>query len=144
MLQFILFGLIALAGWWAGEAWSGTVATVTWALGFALMAVGIVLAGAGLLGLGRNLTPMPRPREGTQLVDSGAYAAVRHPIYGGIIAAAAGWSLYCASPLALLLTGALAALFDLKSRREELWLIEHDESYAEYMARTRRFFPRLY
>jgi protein-S-isoprenylcysteine O-methyltransferase Ste14 len=143
-LQFVLFAFIAVAGWVGGEAWSGTLATATSLAGLVLLAVGALLAGTGLLALGSELTPMPRPREQAQLVHSGVYAHVRHPIYGGIITLALGWGLVSASPVALLLTAVLAGFFELKSRREEAWLIEHDDGYAGYMLRTRRFFPRLY
>ena len=144
LLQFGLFGLVALAGLGRGEAWAGTAAVITTIVGLLLMAAGALLLGAGLAGLGRSLTPMPRPRDDAQLIESGAYATVRHPIYGGIIALAFGWSLLVASPSALLLSGVLLGFFELKSRREEAWLVEHHDHYPAYMRATRRFFPRLY
>lgn len=143
-LQVVLFALILVAGLVGAEAWDGTLAVATSVAGLVLMAAGLLLLGTGLLALGRDLTPMPRPRAQAQLVQSGAYARVRHPIYGGIIALAFGWGLLAASPAALVLSAVLAGFFDLKSRREEAWLVEHDDGYAHYMLRTRRFFPRLY
>ncbi len=86
---------------------------------------------------------MPHPRDDARLVDSGVYALVRHPIYGGLILTAFGWALVLASPLTLLLAVVLAVFFGLKSRREEAWLTERYERYAEYMARTKRFVPYL-
>jgi protein-S-isoprenylcysteine O-methyltransferase Ste14 len=104
---------------------------------------GALLAARGLLDLGRNLTPVPRPRDDAQLVETGIYALVRHPIYGGIIVAAVGWGALSASPAALLLAGLLAVFFDLKSRREEAWLAAHYTGYLTYVSRTRRFIPWL-
>jgi protein-S-isoprenylcysteine O-methyltransferase Ste14 len=49
-----------------------------------------------------------------------------------------------ASPLTLTLTVALALFFDLKSRREEAWLVERYVGYQTYMTRTCRFVPWLY
>ena len=144
VLQLVLLALAALAGLVSGDAWGGTLATVTSLAGLALMAGGALLLGMGLLGLGGNLTPVPRPRDDAQLVESGAYASVRHPIYGGLLATAFGWGLVAASPLALLLALVLFGFFELKSRREERWLIERYPDYPEYMTRTRRFFPGLY
>ena len=72
------------------------------------------------------------------------YALVRHPIYGGLIAAAVGWASISASLLALLLAVLLAVFLDLKSRREEAWLMDHYAGYPAYLGRTRRFFPYLY
>jgi protein-S-isoprenylcysteine O-methyltransferase Ste14 len=94
--------------------------------------------------LRENLTPFPRPLPGAQLVESGAYRLVRHPIYGGLILGALGWGLATASPLALGGALVLLAFFDLKSRREEIWLAEQFADYGSYRARTHRLLPWLY
>lgn len=143
-LQVVLFVLLALAGIASEPAWTGAAATLTSLLGLALLLGGALLAARGLLDLGRNLTPVPRPRRGAELVETGVYSLVRHPIYGGIIAAAFGWGLIAASPLTLLLALVVGVFFDLKSRREETWLASHYPGYQAYTSRTRRFFPRLY
>ena len=91
-----------------------------------------------------NLTVFPRPREGGRLVETGAYRLVRHPIYGGLILGAFGWGLLTASPVALAGAVVLAAFFDLKSRREEVWLVEQLDGYDRYRDRTRRLLPWLY
>ena len=144
MLQFVLLPLVAWAGLAAGNAWAGSLAALTSAAGLVLMAAGAVLVARGLLDLGRNLTPVPRPRDDAQLVASGIYAHVRHPIYGGLMATAVGWALLAASPVALLLALLLALFFEAKSRREESWLSERYADYPAYATTTSRFFPRLY
>ena len=98
----------------------------------------------GVLDLRENLTVFPKPLPGASLVDCGAYSLVRHPIYGGLILGAAGWGLLTASPLALLLALGLAVFFDLKSRREEVWLAEQFADYGTYRSRTRRMLPWIY
>jgi protein-S-isoprenylcysteine O-methyltransferase Ste14 len=144
VLQIVLLTLLALAGLAVEPAWGGTAATIASLLGLGLLLAGIVLAARGLIDLGRNLTPVPRPRRDAQLVETGVYSLVRHPIYGGLILGGLGWGLLTASPLALLLAVALAGFFDLKSRREEAWLAAHYPGYATYAARTHRFVPYLY
>ena len=144
VLQFVLLPAVVLAGLVSGGAWNGAIGSATSLLGLALMVGGAVLAGRGLLDLGRSLTPVPRPRDDAVLVETGVYSLVRHPIYGGLMATALGWTLVAASPLALLLSALLAALFDLKSRREEIWLRERYAGYEPYCARTKRFFPYIY
>lgn len=144
VLQFVLLALLAVAGLSSGGAWSGPLAGPTTLLGLALLLGGGLLIGRGLLDLGRNLTPVPRPRDDAELVETGVYALVRHPLYGGLVAGAMGWGLLVASPLALLLAGGLAMFFDLKSRREEAWLKERYAGYSVYMTRTRRLIPWLY
>ena len=135
---------MAVAGLIGGGAWAGTLAAITAAVGLVLMIAGAGLLGRGLMDLGRNLTPVPHPRDDSRLVVSGVYALVRHPIYGGLMATAVGWALVAASPLALLLSALLVGFFELKSRREEVWLCERYAGYPAYAADTKRFFPRVY
>ena len=109
----------------------------------------LLLTGAafGLWGgrsLGRNLTPLPIPKAGATLTESGAYRYARHPIYGGLLLAATGWSLRRQSVVALLLTAALAALFMAKSRFEEEALTQRFAGYPAYQRRVRRFLPGVW
>lgn len=142
-IQFVLFALIALGGA-SGPAWAGDLRAASTAGGLLLMAAGSLLAVRGALDLRSALTPFPRPREGAALVERGAYRLVRHPIYGGIILAAVGWGLVTAAPPALLAAALLILLFDLKSRREEAWLVERHPGYAAYRRRTRKLIPWIY
>ncbi len=143
LLQLVLFGAIAAAGA-SGPAWSGWPELAGLALGGILICCGGVFALRGVLDLRESLTPFPRPLDGAHLVESGAYRLARHPIYGGLILGALGWGLMRASPLALLGALALAVFFDLKSRREEIWLSERYEDYPAYRSRTRRLLPWVY
>jgi len=144
ILQLALLLLVALAGLVSPGAWSGPLVSITSLLGLGLMLGGAMLLGRGLMDLGRNLTPLPRPRDDAQLVETGVYSLVRHPIYGGLLLTAVGWALVAASLLTLLLAVGLGLFFDLKARREEAWLGERYRGYAAYIARTRRLLPWLY
>ncbi len=139
-IQVVLFPLEALAGL-AGPAWGGALRAVTSVAGAGLVAAGAALGLWALVGLGGALTPLPYPRDGATLVAIGAYRLVRHPIYGGIIVAAAGWGLLTASPAALVGALTLLAFFRLKSAREEVWLAARYPGYPAYRARTRRLIP---
>jgi protein-S-isoprenylcysteine O-methyltransferase Ste14 len=141
--QVVLFGAIALSGA-AGPAWGGWPAAAGIVVGGALILLGGVLSLRGVLDLRENLTPFPKPLENAQLVESGAYRLVRHPIYGGLILAALGWGLLRASPLTLLGAATLVVFFSLKSRREEIWLADKYPEYPAYRARTRRLLPWIY
>jgi protein-S-isoprenylcysteine O-methyltransferase Ste14 len=141
--QLLIFAVIfAAAG--LGPAWGGGARTATLAVGGFLAASGGLLALRGLTDLRENLTPFPRPLAGGRLIDSGAYALVRHPIYGGLVLGATGWGLATASPAALAATAFMLGFFDLKSRREEAWLAEQYSGYDAYRARTRRLLPWVY
>jgi protein-S-isoprenylcysteine O-methyltransferase Ste14 len=142
-IQVVMFVAIWLAGG-LGPAWGGALRDVGRVAGGILIAGGAVLLLRGFIDLGPNLTPFPKPRSDARLVDSGAYGLVRHPIYGGLVLGAAGWGLFEASIAALALAVLLGVFFDLKSRREEGWLVERFPEYPAYRARTRRLLPWLY
>ncbi len=139
----MLLALVAAAGL-TGPAWDGFARTVVTPIGLVAMVTGGVLGAWGLTGLRDALTPLPHPRDGATLVESGAYALVRHPIYGGIVIGAAGYGLAMSSPLAIAGAALLLAFFRLKSSREEAWLRHRYPGYAAYAARTRRMLPFLY
>lgn len=138
--QFTLFAAILLAAF-AGGTWSGSADVPA---GLASIGVGVLLVGWAAAGLGSAVTPFPAPRADADLATGGVYALARHPMYGGVLLCAFGWSLAFASALGLALTAVLAVCLDLKSRREEAWLSARP-GYAAYRARTRRrFVPYLY
>ena len=143
VLQFLLFVAIIGAGF-LGPLWSGPARVVGAIAGLALIPFGVGLVTAGILGLRRQLTAYPRPMPGGRLIDDGVFGLVRHPMYGGLVIAALGWSLAMASPLALAGAVVVGVFFDLKSRREEAWLGEQFAGYAAYRRRTRRLIPWLY
>ena len=142
LVQGILFVLVAASGT-LPPAWGGPARIATGALGLVLIACGAVLAVAGARDLDRggSFTDVPRPRAAGRLVDTGVYGLVRHPIYGGIVLAAVGWGLACASPASLFFSAVLLGFFFLKSTREEAWLAERFPDYPAYRTRTRRFIP---
>ena len=129
----------------AGRGWTGAYAVAAYAAGGTLLALGSLLFAAGALRLSTSLTPFPVPRPGGALSADGPYLLVRHPIYGGGILIAFGWTIVFASVAGLLLALVLAGFLDLKSRREELWLAERYDGYEAYRRRTpRRFLPFVY
>lgn len=144
ILQLLLLSAVVVLGLIDGPAWGGLAGTVGAFAGLVLIGAGATLLGLGLRDLGSDLTPLPMPSEGATLVRTGAYALVRHPLYGGLMLGALGWSLLRASPLALVATAALIVFFHLKARREEAWLRERFDDYAAYAAGTCRFIPWLY
>ena len=101
-------------------------------------------AGVGLLvgggaGLGRQLTPFPKPVADGALKRDGIYAVVRHPMYGGALLLILGWALL-SSPLTLLPLALAAVFLDAKRRREEAWLVEQHPDYAQYRLQVPRCF----
>jgi protein-S-isoprenylcysteine O-methyltransferase Ste14 len=142
-MQGILLVAIAACGL-LPPSWSGPARAVTSAAGATFIALGVILAVAGMRDLRENLTPLPRPRDDGVLIETGAYRLARHPIYGGLVLSSLGWGLLIAVPVALALALGLLAFFDLKSRREEAWLADRFAGYPAYRARTRRLIPFVY
>ena len=136
--------MVIVAAGIAGPGWPAAATSLRLVSGIAIGIAGWVLLVAGVVGLGSSLTPFPKPSEGSTLRMSGAYRLVRHPIYGGSMLVALGWSLL-SSPLALFATAILALLFELKSRHEESMLMVRFPEYEAYQRRVRwRFVPGVH
>ena len=112
--------------------------------GLVLFAASAVCGIAGLLALGRTLTPFPKPSTTTRFVRGGIYGLIRHPLYTSVFCAALGWALVRQSWPALAASLVLGFFLDAKARREERWLLGQFPDYAGYRKRVRRFIPWLY
>lgn len=115
-----------------------------WGVAAILGLIGLALILKGLLDLGSNLTPLPYPKDNGQLIQSGAYSLVRHPLYSGIIFAAFGWVVFQFSLSHLIATAVLFAFFNAKASREETWLTQKYPEYSDYQQRVKRLIPGLY
>lgn len=146
VLQAMLLALIAFGPKTAFgiPPWPEATAAVFSRVGGLLMAAGLTLSGLAALRLGANLTPLPHPRDDATLVVTGPYRLVRHPIYCGVILMAVGWALFVQGWLTLGHSALLVVLFDIKSRREETWLMRRFPDYVEYRKRVRKLIPFVY
>jgi protein-S-isoprenylcysteine O-methyltransferase Ste14 len=135
-LQVVFLAAIMAAGI-KGNRWPRRSRAVRVVAACASSLGGLYLLGDGIGRLGRQTTPFPRPVEESELKRTGAYALVRHPMYGGALLLTLGWSL-ASSPLALAPWTAAVVFIDTKRRREEAWLVEKHPEYEEYMASVRR------
>lgn len=136
--------LATIAAGILGAPWPERARYARLAVAGACGAIGAVLLAAGAASLGRQLTPMPRPQSGAILKQTGIYARVRHPIYGGVMLIAFAWS-FLTSPWALIPSATLPILFTLKARLEEEWLTERFPEYPNYARRVpRRFVPGIW
>jgi protein-S-isoprenylcysteine O-methyltransferase Ste14 len=107
--------------------------------GAAFMLAGGAMMIWGARSLGRNLTPGTEPIAGAELVTTGAYAHLRHPIYAGAVLLLGGYTLVWSNwTLALLLGVAALQFFKAKARREEAWLVERFPHYQTYRWQVRR------
>ncbi len=146
LLQALLFLLILFGPthWPGAPAWPAPLATISAPLGIGLGVAGLMVAILSARHLGRNLTPLPHPRDDAHLVVGGLYAHVRHPMYFSVLLMAGGWALWRQGGLTLVYVLALGIFFDLKSRREERCLLERFPAYADYRRRVKKLIPWLY
>lgn len=124
--------------------WPSGLVGVASVAGTGLLVLGGAIALLAAVHLGSNLTPLPHPKEGGTLVVSGMYRFVRHPIYCGAILIATGFALLVQGWVSLGEAALLALFFDVKSRREEIWLAAHFPAYDAYRQRVRKLIPFVY
>lgn len=113
-------------------------------LGLFVAALGLLFALRGVMQLGSSLSIFPRPVPNGQLVRTGVYRFVRHPIYTGVILGAVGWAVVTWSVLAFIGAGILLVFFDRKSAQEEIWLVEQYPDYVDYQRQTKKLIPGVY
>ena len=136
----LLILLIAAPRWGPPWPYSGVFQITGWRM--VIFAAVVLIWSAS--GLGRSLTPLPRPVPDGRLVTTGAYGFVRHPIYFAVLTGALGFSLATMSPLRIAVTLLLFVFFDRKAEREERWLQEKYIGYGSYKSRVRKLIPWIY
>ena len=113
------------------------------AIGALLFACGIALAIWARLHLGRNWGMPMTQRAEPELVTSGPYRFVRHPIYSGLLMAMLGTALVD-NLLGLIVVAVLVAYFYYSGIIEERNLTAtFPKVYPEYKSRTKMLIPFL-
>lgn len=115
------------------------------ALAVALALASALFAGAAIRELGKQWSLTARLLQGHELVTSGPFAHVRHPIYSALLGLLAATGLALASPLVMLVAIAIYLVgTHLRARREERLLAEtFGQAYAAYAREVPRLLPRL-
>ena len=120
----------------------GTI-TSTYVGGVLFIAPGLILLYFSVKHLGKSLTANPVPKDDAQLVETGVYKFVRHPIYTGLLIAALGTVVQSMDMSKGFIWAALLIVLNYKAAWEETLLAKKYPSYVEYVKRTGRFVPRL-
>jgi protein-S-isoprenylcysteine O-methyltransferase Ste14 len=125
--------------------WSSPVDLVLLGAGLGLWAAGIVVLVWAARDLGRYLS-VDGATEDHELVATGPYRYVRHPVYGSFTAIAAGLGLVFRSYLLAGVAVVWLAAAQCWVRAEEALLASPEglgDTYRTYSERTGRFLPRL-
>ena len=130
----------------AGVLRGGSLGVHSWilgAIGAMLFTCGIALAVWARLHLGRNWGMPMTQRAEPELVTSGPYRFVRHPIYSGLLTAMLGTALVD-NLLGLIVVAVLVAYFYYCGTVEERNLsATFPTAYPEYRSRTKMLIPFL-
>jgi protein-S-isoprenylcysteine O-methyltransferase Ste14 len=140
LIQVVLLGVIALIP----PDLLPRLPEPLWIVGLFVVGAGFLLVGVSAMFLGANLTIFPYPKKDGKLTQRGVYGLVRHPMYGGVLLCALGWSLLRTSLPSLLCSLVLGIFFDRKATREEIWLATKYPNYDDYRRRVRKLIPWLY
>jgi protein-S-isoprenylcysteine O-methyltransferase Ste14 len=113
--------------------------------GAALTAIGVALAIWARWHIGENWSAVVSIRAEHELVRTGPYRTMRHPIYGGVLLAMIGTALAVGEVRALVGVAIAWIAFYWKARKEEAWLrLEFGGGFEAHEKQTGMFLPRFF
>jgi len=114
-------------------------------IGIGMVVLGAAIRAIGFISLRRNFSGRLRIREGHNLVTTGLYHYVRHPLYLGAIILFLGFPVMFSSILGFLTMLLLVPVLIHRIRLEEKMMVEHfGAEYEEYMKHSKKLVPFLY
>jgi protein-S-isoprenylcysteine O-methyltransferase Ste14 len=114
-------------------------------IGVSLTAAGVAFAIWARWHLGANWSAIVSIREEHELIRSGPYRRIRHPIYTGMLLAMAGTALVLGEVRGLLAFVITLLAFYAKARKEEVWLTrEFGERFESHTKQTGMFLPKIW
>jgi protein-S-isoprenylcysteine O-methyltransferase Ste14 len=122
-----------------------------WPVGFLPFWLGAAVTIAGLLfavwareHLGSNWSRSVTIKRGHELITTGPYAVVRHPIYTGILTGFLGMAIAISQVRGFIVFVLIFLAFWVKLRMEEQWMrSQFGEAYATYARQTAALVPYL-
>src|SRR5271154_1234643 len=122
---------------WPGGLWP------FW-LGAAVTIPGLLFAVWAREHLGRNWSRSVTIKQGHELITTGPYAVVRHPIYTGILAGFLGMAIAISQVRGFIVVVLIFVVFWLKFRMEEEFMrSQFGETYAAYARKTAALVPYI-
>ncbi|MGC2476046.1 MAG: isoprenylcysteine carboxylmethyltransferase family protein [Candidatus Sulfotelmatobacter sp.] len=113
-------------------------------LGAAVTVAGLLFAVWAREHLGRNWSRSVTIKEDHELITTGPYAVVRHPIYTGILTGFLGMAIAISQVRGLIVVVLIFGVFWIKLRMEEEFMrSQFGETYARYARQTAALVPYL-
>ncbi len=113
-------------------------------LGAGVTIAGLLFAVWAREHLGRNWSRSVTIKQGHELINTGPYAVVRHPIYTGILAGFLGMAIAISQVRGFLAFVLIFVALWLKLRMEEQWMrAQFGGAYATYARQTAALVPYL-
>lgn len=107
--------------------------------------LGLLLALWARVTLGRNWSATVTFKEGHELIRTGPYGLVRHPIYTGFLLMIIGTVIFIGRIEGVILVAVVTAGFWIKLRAEERLMATHfPTEYAAYKAKTKALIPFVF
>jgi protein-S-isoprenylcysteine O-methyltransferase Ste14 len=114
-------------------------------IGAAVTVAGLLFAVWARHYLGRNWSSEVTIKQGHELITTGPYALVRHPIYTGILAGFLGTAIALSQVRGLIGFVLIFLVLWAKFRTEEEWMCsQFGETYAAYAHQTAALVPYLF
>jgi protein-S-isoprenylcysteine O-methyltransferase Ste14 len=115
-------------------------------IGFLLVTSGVGIAISARKTLGANWAHAYeyQIKKNQELVTTGIYAYIRHPIYTGLCLAFIGGELVAQSSLAVVGVFLFIVWYRQARREEELLVVYFGNSYKAYMKHTKMFIPYIW
>jgi protein-S-isoprenylcysteine O-methyltransferase Ste14 len=127
----------------AHQIWPQTF--VSFWLGVVVMALGLAFAIWARATIGRNWSGTVTMKESHELVQTGPYALMRHPIYTGILLMVLGTAIAIGQWRALLAVLLVLISFRIKLQLEEKYMVElFGPAYVAYRQRVAMLIPGLW
>ncbi len=108
------------------------VNTLSYLVGFLIIIIALIILLVAIKDLGRNLSPFPRPINNSNLVTTGIYRFMRHPMYYSLILISFGVFITKLSIYYLFLLISLGLIIKFKIDLEEQYLNNKFKNYLLY------------
>jgi protein-S-isoprenylcysteine O-methyltransferase Ste14 len=148
-LLIILVAIVLLSTTWIPLPW---LYRPVWRAGFWPFWLGAAVTVSGLLfavwareHLGRNWSSQVSIKQDHELITTGPYAVVRHPIYTGILVGFLGLAIALSEVRGFVVFVLFFLVFWAKLSKEEQWMSsQFGETYAKYVDRTAALVPYVF